>query len=77
MRVYFAFLSRLPVDSRGYAVLKTSIIQSVPPGDYNVEVLCDLLDTELLLDHAKQLCSEAVPYIEQALFSVRAPHGEN
>lgn len=75
MRVYFAFLGRFPVDSRGYAVLKTSILQSVPPGDYNVEVLCDVLDTKLLLDHAKQFYPEALPYIEQALFSVRAPHG--
>lgn len=74
VRVYFAFLGRCPTGSREYAVLKTSTVQPLPVGDYNVETLCEVHDTELLLDRAKRFCPEAVPYIEQALISVRAPN---
>lgn len=74
VRVYFAFLGKFPSVSRGYAVLKTSIVRSAPPGDYNVETLCEVQDTELLLDRAKLLCPDAVPYIEQALASVHPQH---
>ena len=71
VRVYFAFLGRFPAASREYAVLKNSMVQPVPPGDYTVETLCEAHDTELLLDRAKRFYPEAVPYIEQALLSVR------
>lgn len=71
VRVYFAFLGRLPASSREYAALKNSVIQPVSTGDYNVETLCEVHDTELLLDRAKQFYPDAVPYIEQALISVR------
>ena len=72
VRVYFAFLGRCPAASREYEVLKNSMVQPPPPGDYNVETLCEVDDTELLLDRAKRFYPEAVPYIEQALESARA-----
>jgi hypothetical protein len=71
VRVYFALLGRCPTAGREYAVLKNSMVQPVPPGDYNVETLCEVHDTELLLDRAKRFYPEAVPYIEEALISVR------
>lgn len=71
VRVYYALLGKLPTSSREYAALKNPLIQPVPTGDYNVESLCEVDDTELLLDRAKRFCPEAVPYIEQALVSVR------
>jgi len=77
VRIYFVLLGGFPVDSREYTVLKTSILESVPPGDYNIEILCDVPDTELLLEHAKRFCPECVPHIEKAILSVRAPHAEN
>jgi hypothetical protein len=72
IRVYYDFLGRLPASSREYAALKNSLLQPVPLGDYNVETCCDIEDTELMLDRAKRFCPEAVPFIEQALASVRA-----
>lgn len=71
VRVYYDLLGRLPVSGREYAALQNPLIQPVPTGDYNVETLCEVDDTELLLDRAKRFCPEAVPYIEQALVSVR------
>ena len=76
VRVYFGFLGRLTLESREYAVLKTSIVESAivesaPSGDYNVEILCEASDTELLLQHAKNFYPDAVPYIQRALDSVR------
>ena len=70
MRVYFGFLGRLPLESREYAVLKTSIIESAPAGGYNLEILCEASDAELLLDRAHQFYPEAIPYIRSALDSV-------
>jgi hypothetical protein len=71
VRVYYDLLGTLPASSREYAALKNSQIQPAPTGDYNVETFCEVDDTELLLDRAKRFCPEAVPYIEQALVSVR------
>lgn len=71
VRVYYDLLGRIPASSREYAALQNPLIQPVPTGDYNVETFCAVDDTELLLDHAKRFCPEAVPYIEQALVSVR------
>jgi len=36
-----------------------------------VELLCDVIEAELLLDRATKFYPEAVPYIQQALDSVR------
>ena len=71
VRVYFEFLRRCELTSREYAVLKSSHVEPILPGDYNVEPLCDVNDADLLLDRAKQLCPQAIPYIERALASVR------
>src|SRR5215467_2317006 len=71
VRVYFEFLRRCERTSREYAVLKSAHVEPIPPGDYNVETLCDVNDADLLVDRAKELCSQAIPYIERALASVR------
>jgi len=70
-RLYFGFLGRCSTASREYAVLKSAHAKLIPPGDYNVETLCDVSDAELLLDRAMKFYPEAVPYIQQALDSVR------
>jgi tungstate transport system substrate-binding protein len=71
VRVYFEFLRICELTSREYAVLKSSHVEPILPGDYNVETLCDVNDADLLLDRAKQLCPQTIPYIERALASVR------
>lgn len=70
-RLYFGFLGRCSTASREYAVLKGIHPELIAPGDYNVETLCDVTDAEELLDCAVKFYSEAVPYIQQALDSVR------
>jgi hypothetical protein len=52
-------------------VLKTFHGELIPPGGYDVEILCDVTDAELLLDRAKHFHPEAMPYIQRALDSVR------
>ena len=70
-RLYFGFLGRCSTASREYEVLKSAHAKLISPGDYNVEILCDATDAELLLDRATKFYPEAVPYIQQALDSVR------
>ena len=70
-RLYFGFLGRCSTASREYAVLNSVHAELIPPGDYNVELLCDVTDGQLLLDRATKFYPEAVPYIQQALDSVR------
>jgi len=70
-RLYFGFMGRCPTASREYVVLKNVHAELIPPGDYNVELLCDVTDAELLLDRATKFYAEAAPYIQQALDSVR------
>ena len=69
-RLYFGFMGRCPTTSREYAVLNSVHAELIPPGYYNVELLCDVTDGELLLDRATKFYPEAVPYIQQALDSV-------
>ena len=71
VRLYFGFLGRCSTASREYAVLKSAHAKLLPPGDYNVELLCDVTDAELLLDRATKFYPKVVPYIQQALDSVR------
>ena len=72
-RLYFGLLGRCSTASREYAVLKGIHAELIPPGDYNVETLCDVTDAELLLDCAARFWAEAAPYIQQALDSVPSP----
>ena len=44
VRVYFEFLRRCELTSREYAVLKSSHVEPILPGDYNVEPLCGVND---------------------------------
>jgi hypothetical protein len=46
--------------SREYAVLKTFHGGLIPLGGYDVEILCDVTDAELL-DRAKHFYPEAMP----------------
>ena len=71
VQIYFDLFCRLPDVSRESAELKNFHNQRIAGRDYDVETLCNVRDAEVLLNHAKLLCPEAVPYIEQALASVR------
>ena len=70
VHIYFDFLGRLPDVSREHAVLTNSHSQRIAGRDYDVETLCEVRAGELLLESAKRLCPQAVPYIEKALASV-------
>ena len=70
VQVYFGFLGRLTLESHEYSVLKAAVIESEPPGNYTIDILCDEQDGFLLLDRANQLYPDAVPYIRSALDSV-------
>lgn len=65
---YQLFLGRFPLSSRGYAVLKNSIIESTPEGDSSiVDILCDIDDVKLIVERAKRFYPCAVPYLEKAI----------
>ena len=71
VRVFVPFLSTCPTASREYAALKNSTLESALLGVDNIETLCGVRAAELLLDHAKLVYPEAVPYIQHAIDSVR------
>ena len=71
VRVFVSFLGTCRASSREHAVLRNSTVEPVFGSADNIETLCGVGDTELLLDHAKRLYPEATPYIEHALKSVR------
>ena len=59
---------RFPLSSRGYAVLKNSIIEPTTTGDDSiVEMLCEIDDAKLILERANRFYPLAAPYIEKAL----------
>jgi hypothetical protein len=71
--VYLSLLGRCPLASREYAVLRNSVVGAAHrEPDYVVETLCEEADAERLLDRAKKFYPAAVPYIEDALKTVRA-----
>jgi len=59
-RLCFGVLERCSTASREYAVLKTFHGGLIPLGGYDVEILCDVTDAELL-DRAKHFYPEAMP----------------
>jgi hypothetical protein len=65
-RKYYDFLlGRVTVDSREYALLRSGVIP-----ENNTDLLliaCEETEANLLLRLARQLCPEAVPYIEKAI----------
>ena len=68
---YRNFLGRFPLLSRGYAILRNSIIEPTNTGDSSiVEMLCEIDDARLILERANRFYSLAAPYIEKALTSV-------
>ena len=65
---YQLFLGRFPLSSRGYAVLKNSLIERTITGDDSVvEMFCEIDDVKLILDRAKRFYPSAAPYLEKAL----------
>ena len=65
---YQLFLGRFPLSSRGYAVLRNSVIERTTPGDDSiVEILCEIDDVKLILERAKRFYPSAAPYLEKAL----------
>jgi hypothetical protein len=68
---YLGFLGRFPLSSRGYAVLKNSIIERRLTDNYSiVEVFCRIDDVNLILERANRFYPLAAPYLEKALSSV-------
>ena len=68
---YLGFLGRFPLSSRGYAVLKNSIIERTLTDNYSiVEVFCRIDDVNLILERANRFYPLAAPYLEKALSSV-------
>jgi hypothetical protein len=68
---YLSFLGRFPLLSRGYAVLRNSIIEPRTTGDDSiVEMLCEIDDAKLILERANRFYPLAAPYIEKALTAV-------
>ena len=68
------FLARLPLPSRGYAILKNSVIERTRDSSI-VEILCQIEDAKLILDRAYQFYPGAAPYIEDALSVVSGVEG--
>ena len=65
---YLNFLGRFPLSSRGYAILRNSIIEPTTTGASSVvEMLCEIDDVKLILERASQFYPVAAPYIEKAL----------
>jgi hypothetical protein len=64
------FLGRCPAASREYAVLRNSVIESNGSGKFEVHILCDPPDAEVLLEHARRSYRTGVAYIEDALTGV-------
>ena len=68
---YRNFLGRFPLLSRGYAILKNSIIEATTTGDDSiVEMLCEIDEAKLILERANRFYPLAAPCIEKALTSV-------
>jgi len=68
---YLSFLGRFPLLSRGYAVLRNSIIEPTTTGDDSiVKMLCEIDDAKLILERANRFYPLAAPYIEKALTPV-------
>ena len=63
---YRCFLGRFPLPSRGYAILKNSVIERTQDSSI-VEILCQIEDAKFILDRAYQFYPGAAPYIEDAL----------
>jgi len=66
---YELFAAACEITSPEYTILKNNIAAShqnseEPP---TVEILCDMDEAKLLLETAKRLYPEAVPFIEDAL----------
>jgi len=71
LETYQGFVDRFPLSSRGYAVLKNSIIEPTAEGDSPiVDILCEIDEVKLILERANRFYPVAAPYIEQALTSV-------
>ena len=57
---YRNFLGRFPLASRGYTVLKNSVIERTRDSSI-VEMLCDMEDTKILLDRANRFYPLVAP----------------
>ena len=64
---YQGFMGRRPLSSREDAILKNSVIIHKSRDENNIEFLCRIGEGKLLLDHAWQFYSNAVPYIEDGI----------
>ena len=60
-------MDRCPAASREYAVLRNSVIEPQGSGEFEVHILCDPFDAEVLLERGRRFYRTGVAYIEDAL----------
>jgi hypothetical protein len=65
LQIYHGLLGRCPLLSREYAILRNSVIVHLP--DDTLEILCDVSEAGMILDHARAFHPVAVPYLERSL----------
>ena len=68
--IYQGFMGRCLLSCREYAILINSLIIHMPKESQDeniIEFLCRIGEAKLLLDHAWQFYSNAVPYIEDGI----------
>ena len=63
---YRNFLGRVPLSSLGYDILRNSVIERTQDSSI-VEILCEIEDAKLILEHAYKFYPDAAHYIEDAL----------
>jgi hypothetical protein len=70
VQIYHGFLGRCLLQSREYAILRNAVIGHEPESareGNRVEILCDVADAKVMLDHAISFYPAAVPHIERAI----------
>ena len=66
---YDLFVGALEITSAQYTILKNNLVarQQTSQEPPIVQVLCDLDEAKLLLEAAKRVYSDAMPFIEDAM----------
>ncbi|MGZ8529454.1 MAG: hypothetical protein ACXW6J_02300 [Candidatus Binatia bacterium] len=66
---YDLFVAACEITSPEYTILKNNIVARHQSSDEQptVEILCDMEEAKLLLETARRLYPEAVPFIEDAM----------
>jgi hypothetical protein len=71
--IHSGFMGHCLLSSRDYTALKNSVIEHRPGNASLVEILCDVVEANLMLDLALKFYHPAVPFIEQAIENLVIP----